>query len=66
MRAACGKDRRPADLRKASPAYDLPIAVALISSIGIIPSDLSRSVFFGELALDGQVRHTNVILPMVP
>ncbi len=55
----------PADLRKAGPAYDLPIAVALISSTGIIPSDLSRSVFLGELALDGKVRHTNGILPMV-
>ncbi len=42
-----------ADLRKAGHANDLPIAVALISSTGIIPSDLSRSVFLGELAKSG-------------
>ncbi|PZC49039.1 MAG: magnesium chelatase family protein [Chloroflexi bacterium] len=55
----------PADLRKVGPTYDLPIAVAIVASTGVIPTDLSRSVFLGELALDGHVRHTSGILPMV-
>ena len=55
----------PADLRKAGPAYDLPIAVAILLSSGQL-SDVPRSaLFLGELSLDGSLRHTNGILPMV-
>ncbi len=55
----------PADLRKAGPAYDLPIAVAVLLSTGQIPETPESAVFLGELSLDGAVRHTNGILPMV-
>ena len=55
----------PADLRKAGPAYDLPIAVAVLLSTGQIPESPASAVFLGELSLDGAVRHTNGILPMV-
>jgi len=55
----------PADLRKEGPAYDLPIAVGIVAASGQIWPDLLSSVFVGELSLDGGVRHTNGVLPMI-
>ncbi|MBN2185994.1 MAG: YifB family Mg chelatase-like AAA ATPase [Dehalococcoidia bacterium] len=57
----------PADLKKEGPAYDLPIAIGiLISSQQLYAdADLSHSIFLGELSLDGKLRHTHGILPMV-
>jgi magnesium chelatase family protein len=55
----------PADLRKEGPAYDLPIAVGILGASGQIWPDLESSVFVGELSLDGGVRHTNGVLPMI-
>ncbi len=55
----------PADLRKAGPAYDLPIALAVLLSSGQVPSIPQSALFLGELALDGALRHTTGILPMV-
>jgi magnesium chelatase family protein len=54
----------PADLRKEGPAYDLPIAVALLILAEQVPSDLDGCLFVGELSLDGSVRHVEGILPM--
>ena len=54
----------PADLRKEGPAYDLPIAVALLILAEQMPSDLEGSLFLGELSLDGSVRHVEGVLPM--
>ncbi|MBI4288927.1 MAG: YifB family Mg chelatase-like AAA ATPase [Chloroflexi bacterium] len=55
----------PADLKKAGPAYDLPIAVGIVLSSGQLVADVAGAVFLGELSLDGTVRHTRGILPMV-
>ena len=55
----------PADLRKEGPAYDLPIAVGILMSSGQVAADLSDTLLLGELSLDGSLRHTNAILPMV-
>ncbi len=56
----------PADLRKEGPAYDLPIAVGiLVASEQAWPDSLDSAMFIGELSLDGSVRHTDGILPMV-
>jgi len=55
----------PADLKKAGPAYDLPIAVGILLSSEQIYADVSQSVILGELSLDGSLRHTTGILPMV-
>lgn len=55
----------PADLKKAGPAYDLPIAVAILLSTGTIDLPSESSIFLGELSMDGSLRHTNGILPMV-
>ena len=47
----------PADVRKEGPAFDLPIAVALLAAQGIInPEALADAVLSGELALDGTIR----------
>ncbi len=54
----------PADLRKEGPAYDLPIAVALLIVAEQIPPDLEGAIFLGELSLDGSVRHVEGVLPM--
>ncbi len=54
----------PADLPKAGPAYDLPIALGILIASGQINPQISESLFFGELSLDGGLRHTNGILPM--
>src|SRR3990172_562243 len=55
----------PAVLRKAGPAYDLPIAVGILAATEQIPlDDLERSLFVGELSLDGSVRHVRGVLPV--
>lgn len=54
----------PADIRKAGPVYDLPIAVGLLLVTGQIHGDMSDAIFFGELSLDGSVRHVSGVLPL--
>ena len=55
----------PADIRKAGPSYDLPIAVGvLIASEQAWPQAVEGALFVGELSLDGSVRHVNGILPI--
>ena len=54
----------PADLKKEGPAYDLPIAVGILLSSGQLTAELARTLFVGELSLDGRLRHTQGILPM--
>ena len=47
----------PADLRKVGPAYDLPIALAILAAQRKLPAArLARAVVLGELALDGTLR----------
>lgn len=56
----------PADIKKEGPAYDLPIALAiLLAENQISPDKLTGAVIIGELSLDGKLRHVNGILPMV-
>ena len=55
----------PADLKKAGPAYDLPIAVGILLSSEQVSADVSDTMFLGELSLDGTLRHTNGVLPLV-
>jgi magnesium chelatase family protein len=55
----------PANLKKAGPAYDLPIALALLMSTGQLHADVRNMVFLGEISLDGAIKHTNGILSMV-
>jgi magnesium chelatase family protein len=55
----------PADLKKAGPAYDLPIALGILLSSEQVFADVSKTLILGELSLDGSLRHTNGVLPMV-
>ncbi len=48
----------PADLAKEGTSYDLPIAVGILQSMGEINQLKEKSYFFGELSLDGSLRHT--------
>ncbi len=55
----------PADLRKEGPAYDFPMAVGMAVGLGVIEPVASDWLFLGELSLDGELRRTNGILPLV-
>ena len=55
----------PADLRKEGPAFDLPIAIGILIASGQVTADVEGAVFLGELSLDGTLRHTHGVLPMV-
>ena len=55
----------PADIKKEGPAYDLPIGVGILISSEQVAADVTNCVFLGELSMDGSVRHTHGILPMV-
>jgi magnesium chelatase family protein len=56
----------PADLPKHGPSYDLGIAIGVLAATDQVPLEsLERSVFIGELSLDGSVRHVKGVMPMV-
>ncbi|MEX0682468.1 MAG: YifB family Mg chelatase-like AAA ATPase [Dehalococcoidia bacterium] len=55
----------PADLRKEGPSYDLPIAIGILIASQQAPEARRDCVFLGELSLDGRLRHTGGVLPMV-
>lgn len=55
----------PADLRKAGPQYDLPIALSILAAGGQLgPERLGGLAAVGELALDGALRPVNGVLAM--
>lgn len=57
----------PASVRKVGVFYDLPIAVGILLSRGIITDqrDIEDTLFVGELSLDGKLRHVKGVLPMM-
>ncbi len=55
----------PADIKKAGPAFDLPIALGMLAGEGVVAgTSLKEYVIVGELALDGRVRPVNGVLSM--
>lgn len=55
----------PADLRKEGSGLDLPIAVSMLVSLGLVPAEpADKYIFVGELSLNGELRHTKGILPI--
>ncbi|OGG26361.1 magnesium chelatase [Candidatus Gottesmanbacteria bacterium RIFCSPLOWO2_01_FULL_39_12b] len=54
----------PADIPKEGPAYDLPIALGILIASGQLTVEIKKHLFFGELSLDGTLRHTHGILPI--
>ncbi len=56
----------PADLRKEGTAFDLPIAVAILTAFGYIPQEnLEKTLFVGEMSLNGVINKVNGVLPIV-
>ena len=54
----------PADVLKEGSHFDLPIAVGLLTSMGILPADeIEGFVCLGELALDGSLTAVTGALP---
>lgn len=55
----------PADLLKEGSHFDLPIALALLAGMGIVPpEELDSYVVIGELGLDGGIMPVNGVLPV--
>ena len=55
----------PADVRKAGPMFDLPIALGILLADGQLPADaLKDTLIAGELALNGTIRHIHGVLPL--
>lgn len=54
----------PADVKKSGSSFDLAIFVALMQAMRILPMDLSRRIFIGELGLSGNVHSIRGVLPM--
>lgn len=55
----------PADVKKEGAYFDLPIALGiLIASEQLVFENAEDAVFMGELALDGEIRNVNGVLPM--
>ena len=56
----------PADIKKEGGAFDLPIALGILASSGIIEKkSLQNICAIGELSLDGKLRPVKGILPIV-
>lgn len=56
----------PADIPKEGSLFDLPIALGILASSGVIDrSSLSDSLFVGELSLEGEIRPVMGIVPIV-
>jgi magnesium chelatase family protein len=54
----------PADIKKEGPAFDLPIAIGILLASKQIDKLPEKSIFLGELALDGRLRHIRGSLPI--
>lgn len=56
----------PADVRKSGASFDLPIAVAILGSLGLIePEQLADTLVAGEVGLNGDILPVEGILPMI-
>lgn len=54
----------PADLQKEGSHFDLPIALGLLSAMGVLPEgELSQFMALGELGLDGTIAPVSGVLP---
>lgn len=54
----------PADTKKIGTHYDLPIMLSILCACGAVRRPKSTCAFLGELALDGNIRPVNGVLPM--
>jgi magnesium chelatase family protein len=55
----------PADIRKEGAAFDLPIAIGILSATGVVNAEaLENYVLMGELSLDGRIKPVHGVLPV--
>lgn len=55
----------PADIKKAGSAYDLPIAIGMLASMGQVDNEnLHEYIIMGELSLDGSLQPIKGALPI--
>lgn len=55
----------PANIRKEGSAFDLPIALGILTATGQMSNPvIDNYMFIGELSLDGDIKPVNGILPM--
>lgn len=55
----------PADIKKAGPSFDLPIAVGILAASDQVPAErLAGMLLVGELSLDGLLRPVSGVLPI--
>lgn len=55
----------PADIKKEGSSYDLPIAMGILASTSQVNiENLDKTIFMGELALDGELRPIKGALPI--
>ncbi len=55
----------PADIKKDGAAFDLPMAVGLLTATGVVPAQRAgRFVLMGELSLDGRIKPVRGALPV--
>ena len=56
----------PASIRKTGTGFDLPIAIGILKSLGVVSQEsCDGKMFVGELSLNGQILPVNGILPIV-
>lgn len=56
----------PAHIRKCGTGFDLPIAIAIMQSLGLVTQEACEGkLFIGELGLNGYILPVNGILPVV-
>ncbi len=55
----------PADLQKEGSHFDLPLALGLLVSMGIVPKEkIAPYIVLGEIGLDGNIVDVNGVLPV--
>jgi len=55
----------PADVKKEGAAYDLAIAIGILLASGQAEATTTRTLFIGEVALDGSLRKVPGVLPIL-
>ena len=56
----------PADIRKEGTAFDLPVAIAILTAFGYLHEEnLKNILIIGELSLNGNINKVNGVLPIV-
>jgi magnesium chelatase family protein len=55
----------PADVHKEGPSFDLAIALSYLCATGDIEFDAEKTVFIGELSLEGNIRKVSGVLPIL-